>query len=96
MIGGGLHTLSWAEVRRKPCRVGQKARPRSKTRIFKIKEQEVRIGARWQAARSWCIRGLQHAPTTCEDVWFKRIRQKTHVKTVDVNIFLQTALTLCI
>ena len=55
MIGGGLHTLSWVEVRRKPCRVGQKARPRSKTRIFNFKEQEVRTGARWQAARSGCI-----------------------------------------
>ena len=55
MIGGGLHALSWAEMRRKPCRVGQKARQRSKRRIFNFKEQEVRIGARWQAARSGCI-----------------------------------------
>ena len=55
MLCGGLHTLGSAEVRRKPCRVGQKARPRSKTRVFNFKEQEVRIAARWQAARSGCI-----------------------------------------
>ena len=55
MIGGGLHTLSWAEVRRKPCRVGQKARQRSKRRNFTFEEKGVRIGARWQAARSGCI-----------------------------------------